>query len=124
MSATEVSAVTLRALEILSNHLDAPQMPLQVAITFLHVATRGEVHMSDLEQLVGLSKPTLSRTVAMLGRGINLDKPGYNLVQTAEDLQNRKYKIVTLTEAGKSLLKEVEKKGGAWKRLQESREEN
>jgi len=88
MPSTEVSAVTLRALEILSSHLNAPQMPLQVAITFLHVATRSEVHMSDLEKLLEVSKPTLSRTVAMLGRGINIDKPGSGTARGIGDGQD------------------------------------
>lgn len=57
-----------------------PDMPLQMAATFLVVANNEGVTMKELGDKLGISQSSCSRNVAALSKVHRLNKPGHDLL--------------------------------------------
>lgn len=78
-----------------------PDMPLQMAATFLTVANEEGITMKTLGERLGISQSSCSRNIAALSKFHRLNKPGHDLVCATEDPVERRRKIVKLTPKGK-----------------------
>lgn len=95
-----------RALGALRAELDYSDMPAQMIQVFLEVAALGEVTQQDLEKKVGISKAAISRFLGILSVGSPL-KPGLRLVDSFEDPEYRRRKIVRVTARGKAVVSKM-----------------
>ena len=109
MSINKGVPLTMMALECFWKMTGSTDTPLSQVLTFLHVAYRSEINMTDLEKLTGVTQSSVSRNVAKIGAGLNPKEPGLGLVSAAEDPFYRKRKLVRLTEKGKRLVTEMDK---------------
>lgn len=98
---------TLCALEVFWTHTGATDTPMSQVLTFLHIATRGELPMADLAKSTGVVLSSVSRNVAKIGPGPNPKDPGLGLVEAFEDPWNRKRKLVRLTKKGRALADKI-----------------
>jgi DNA-binding MarR family transcriptional regulator len=81
-----------------------PDMPVARALMLLLVGRTGVSGMKELAAELNISASGVSRHASALGRyGVGLN-PGLELVETQEDPEHRKRKIVVLTAKGKKLL--------------------
>jgi len=82
-----------------------PDVPTATLATFLLVAEEGEgdIHMRDLQSAMDSTTSSTSRNVAYLSAHHRLGKPGLGLVETYEDLEDRRFKRVRLTAKGRGL---------------------
>jgi DNA-binding MarR family transcriptional regulator len=74
----------------------------QIAI-FLHIAAvpgNQGISMKDIERRTGISSSAVSRNVLALSETEKVGKPGHNLVETFDDLQDRRNKLVRLKPKG------------------------
>lgn len=78
-----------------------PQMPPQMAVSFLWVCIHNGITMKDLADRVGVSQSSMSRNVAALSETHRYGKAGYDLVFATEDPTERRRKIVKLTPKGR-----------------------
>lgn len=77
-----------------------PEMPMQMAATFVLVALLPGITMKELAERLGISQASCSRNVAALSKVHRLNKPGHDLVYAEEDPAERRRKIVRLTSKG------------------------
>jgi DNA-binding MarR family transcriptional regulator len=80
-----------------------PDATVAALLLFCLIKRDGNTHVSDLIQNSGLNKTTVSRNIDILtarGRGA---KQGLGLIQDMEDPVDRRYKVVTFTEKGKTI---------------------
>jgi DNA-binding MarR family transcriptional regulator len=98
-------ATLIRVLEVLRRF--DPDMPIQYALSFLTVAQNEGLSIRDLSERLGIAQSSASRNVAALSRWRSFDRPGHDLVQAVEDPQERRRKVVTLTETGRALAEEL-----------------
>lgn len=91
------------ALAVLTESTGNPRLPIQQALIFLHVAAHDEVLQAGLDTIAGIAQSSVSRNVALLGKGLSPDKPGYGLLESGEVPHYRRSKAVRLTEKGKAL---------------------
>ena len=80
------------------------RMQLQTAITLLLVMRFAPCRMASLRSMAGLSQASISRNCAALGKIHRHGQPGLGLIQTEEDIMDRKHKIVTLTPKGRNVM--------------------
>src|SRR5690606_26063331 len=80
-----------------------PEMPLQMATTFILVASSPGITMKDLSPQLGFSQASCSRNIAALSKVHRHNKPGHGLVYAIEDPVERRRKIVKLTARGEKL---------------------
>ena len=90
-----------RALGALREELKYSDMPAQMIQILLEVAAIGEVTQQDLEAKVGISRAAISRFLSILSVG-KPGKPGLRLVESFEDPEYRRRKIVRVTARGKA----------------------
>jgi len=81
-----------------------PFLPVQIAEVFLEIAQNEGVTIADLQQRLGIAKPTISRHVQYLSRFYKPGQAGLNLVETRESPADRRAKEVHLSRSGKLLL--------------------
>jgi DNA-binding MarR family transcriptional regulator len=77
-----------------------PWMGVQTAETFIVIAMRPGVSMSEVSEDTGLAQSSCSRNVALLSKWHRLGKPGANLVEAVEDPRERRRKIMYLNPRG------------------------
>ena len=92
-----------RALGALREELEYSDMPAQLIQILLEVAAVGEVTQQDLEKKVGISRAAVSRFLAILSVGVPR-RPGLRLVESFEDPEYRRRKIVRVTAKGKAVV--------------------
>jgi DNA-binding MarR family transcriptional regulator len=92
----------IRALERLREF--DPDMPIPRALMLLVVGRTGVAGMQDLAAELNISLSGVSRHASALGRYGLGQRPGLELIETQEDPEHRKRKIVVLTAKGKKLL--------------------
>ena len=80
-----------------------PEMPLQMAATFMVVAIRKGITMKELAETLGISQASCSRNVAALSKWHRLNREGHDLIYTEEDPIERRRKIAFLTPKGKRI---------------------
>lgn len=78
-----------------------PDMPTQLAATFLTIANEEGVTMKTIGDRLGISQSSCSRHVSILSKRYSIDKLGHDLVYAIEDPAERRRKIVFLTPKGK-----------------------
>lgn len=82
-----------------------PEMPMQTAMTFVLIAEAGErgIEHRHLADRLGVAKASVSRNCALLGDYDARGRPGYELVYSVENPENRRAKIAYLTPKGRRL---------------------
>lgn len=98
----EAVATLVRVLEAFRT-LD-PDLPIQYALSFLTVAQNEGMSVGELAERLGIAQSSASRNIAALSRWHSLGKAGLDLVQAVEDPQERRRKVVTLTDRGRAFL--------------------
>jgi DNA-binding MarR family transcriptional regulator len=102
--------MSVKELRSLANAIEAfraidSTMEMQKALTFLVVAasTDRDISMKELRDRIGFASSSTSRNIAALSKHHRLGKPGYDLVETYEDLADRRNNLVRLTAKGRAL---------------------
>ncbi len=80
---------------------------LQAAHILLLVAEDPGITSKEIAKKTGLSQSSCSRNISLLSEINRLGKPGLNLVKSMEDPEERRRKIVHLTEKGKELTDKI-----------------
>ena len=83
------------------------EMPVQMAHCLMEVALNPGMGMRALEQATGLSQSSASRNIQTLGKWHRDKRPGYDLVETVEDPEDTRRKIMFLTPKGRQLVSDV-----------------
>lgn len=86
-----------------------PEMPIQMAVVFLNIASDEGLNMTELYKRSGISQSSVSRNVAALSKWHRLNKAGHDLVVTKEDPNERRRKVVFLTNKGRILADAIAK---------------
>ena len=82
-------------------------MPIQIAYTFILIATHEGASIGDIARLAGFSLSTCSRHILDLGEFNRKKEPGYNLVETRINPLELRAKTVHLTALGRELLRKI-----------------
>lgn len=88
--------------------LDPISFPLHHAQLFIEVARSEPCTFADLQEALGLTKGSVSRTVAALGDVNRRGEAGYRLLQVDKDPRERRRFLVSLTAKGRALLRTLE----------------
>lgn len=82
-------------------------IPSQQITLLLSLYVHGTTNQGDLEELTGVKRSSNSRNISKLGIGEHpVENPGPGLLESFEDLGNRRLKLVRLTAKGQALLDE------------------
>ena len=92
-----------------------PEMPLQLQLTFLYIASHNGCHKQALEEELGYSNAAGSRNTDYLAEQHRYQlkggtKKGMNLISKDRDPSNRRRYSLTLTKQGKALVKSLKEK--------------
>jgi len=79
-------------------------MPLQYVTVLLLVASDEHQNFSTYATRIGTSQSLMSRHIADLGSVNRYHKPGFGLVETYDDLMDRRNKLIRLTPKGRSIV--------------------
>jgi DNA-binding MarR family transcriptional regulator len=66
------------------------------------------VPQGTIRELIGLSESAVSRNLAILGEGNSIRAPGPKLVESFEDPEYRRRRLVRLTTRGKALVETLQ----------------
>lgn len=110
---TKKAAATLKTLRILLAYCGDDTLTARQVLTFLVVASRasGTVPQSQVEAETGQSRTVLSRSIVRLGEGTPKE-PGLGLMVSTIDPEDRRYRVVTLTDKGRDLARLLAADGG------------
>ena len=86
------------------------EMPAQVILCFVFVASHNPCHSEVLCHELGLTRAAVSRNTDWLSDKHRLGKPGLNLINKEVDETNRRRMILSLTTKGKLMLKSIRDK--------------
>lgn len=92
-------------------HLDA-EMPAGQIVFFLNAAKLQGAHLREIADASGTKVTTASRYLANLSEKDQYRQNGLGLLRSYENPENRRMKIVELTEAGQELLQALVSKKG------------
>ncbi|WP_114393383.1 MarR family winged helix-turn-helix transcriptional regulator [Oleisolibacter albus] len=84
-----------------------PDLPIQYALSFLTIAQNEGLSIRDLSERLGIAQSSASRNVAALSKWHSFGKAGHDLVQAEEDPRERRRKIITLTDKGRELARQL-----------------
>lgn len=87
-----------------------PEMPLQLQLTFLYIASHDGCHKQALEEELGYSNAAGSRNTDYLALQHRYGKKGMNLISKDRDPSNRRRYSLTLTKQGNALVKSLKQK--------------
>ena len=85
------------------------EMPAQVILCFVFVASHNPCHSEVLCHELGLTRAAVSRNTDWLSEKHRLRKPGLGLINKEVDLSNRRRMILSLTDKGKIIAKDLRK---------------
>ena len=85
------------------------EMPAQVILCFVFVASHNPCHSEVLCHELGLTRAAVSRNTDWLSDKHRLGKPGLNLITKEADVSNRRRMILSLTDKGKIIAKDLRK---------------
>jgi len=100
--------VGLEVIQKVMDYTSNPVIPAQQVTILLTVLDRGEMPMGDLADLIGIAQSSVSRNVALLGRGLTPVSSGHRLLEAYEDPFYRRRKLVKLTPRGELLRNELQ----------------
>ncbi len=85
------------------------EVEAQTLLVLLTVAAEGEVTMADLQRDIGVGSSAMSRNVGVLGttgyrNGAGQVTEGLGLLESWENPQDRRQKLVRLTPKGRALV--------------------
>ena len=86
------------------------EMPAQVILCFVFVASHNPCHSEVLCHELGLTRAAVSRNTDWLSEKHRLKKPGLGLIKKEVDESNRRRMILSLTPKGKLMLKSIRDK--------------
>lgn len=99
-----------RFLEKLTELTQDTTMPMQQVRCLLALYVHPQIAQQDLNKHIGVDKSAISRTIHILGAGIEpKKKQGPGLVQSVQDIYNRKCFNISLTPKGRALVAEAAK---------------
>lgn len=81
-----------------------PEMPFQRLALFIIIARSGPVQFEKLAGQLGLSRSGISRNISALGKWGFKTKAGLEWVETDEDPNERRRKLVFLSNKGQKVL--------------------
>lgn len=81
----------------------SPILQMQQAVIFVHIGATPGVTLRDLERLCGLGSAAVSRNVSTLGVKNWKGEPGFGLVESKVDPDDRRYKRVSLAPKGQRI---------------------
>lgn len=96
-----------RALKVFAV-LDPISFPLHHAQLFIEVARSGPCTFAHLQEALGITNGSVSRTVAALGEVNRRGGAGYRLLQVDRDPREPRRFLVSLTAKGRALLRSLE----------------
>lgn len=85
-------------------------MPWHQGLIFLIIANADPeegITQGELGRMTGLSSSSVSRNIASLGEWHRLQRPGLQLIETREDLRDRRRKPIYPTAKGREVRKEL-----------------
>ena len=85
-----------------------PEIPGQVAITFLYIASHNPCHKQALEEELLMSTAAASRNSDYLADVNRIRKHGLGLITKTTDPSNKRRKLLRLTPEGEKLVKQLE----------------
>ena len=85
------------------------EVPAQVILCFVFVASHNPCHSEVLCHELGLTRAAVSRNTDWLSDKHRLGKPGLNLITKEVDVSNRRRMILSLTDKGKIIAKDLRK---------------
>lgn len=106
--------IVSETIKVLNEEAGRVDLGTQTVITFLSVAQAGEMPQSQLGKLTGMTHAGVSRNVARLAHYGDRYGDGLGLIQSVEDEQDRKSRILSLTPKGKAVLAEIQKRAGKY----------
>lgn len=80
------------------------ELPIQVLVVFLYVASHNGCHKKAMEEDLGLTKASGSRNTDWLARLHRLNRPGLNLITKEIDPSDKRMTVLKLTRKGKDLV--------------------
>ena len=86
------------------------EMPAQVILCFVFIASHNPCHSEVLCHELGLTRAAVSRNTDWLSEKHRLKKPGLGLIKKEVDESNRRRMILSLTPKGKLMLKSIRDK--------------
>ena len=86
------------------------EMPAQVILCFVFVASHNPCHSEVLCHELGLTRAAVSRNTDWLSEKHRLKKPGLGRIKKEVDESNRRRMILSLTPKGKLMLKSIRDK--------------
>ena len=84
-----------------------PDMTIFQAMHFLYIAENPGISQHDLIVGMGVTDTTGSRTVQLLGPDGTRGKPGLNLIVVKTDPQDRRQRLLSLSDKGRRLLADI-----------------
>jgi DNA-binding MarR family transcriptional regulator len=89
--------------------LEPIHFPLHHAQMFLEVARKENSTYAELEDALGLTNGSVSRSVTALSETNRHGEKGYQLVEVKRDENQRRRFVVSLTKKGHALKRQLEK---------------
>ncbi len=80
---------------------DYPEMPVQMAMVFLFVATHEDCSMKEIERALDIFQASVSRNVAALDETHRSGNPGAMLIEAYPDPLHAKRRLVRLRPKGR-----------------------
>ena len=103
----DTKAVHKLSLVMTAFRTQSPTMTVQLAHTFLLVASNEGKSISEIATLSGFRFPTVSRNILDLGVRNRKREPGLGLVETVIDQMELRRKNVQLTAKGRALVNQL-----------------
>jgi DNA-binding MarR family transcriptional regulator len=84
-----------------------PEMPAQSALTLLLVAQSPGIAIGELQQRLNVASSTMSRNISIMSEHRGKGEAGLGLIETREDVMDRRIKRVWLTARGENVLNRI-----------------
>lgn len=79
-------------------------MPIAQALSLLLIAKHEGLNLGDLAKKAGIGMASASRYVAAFGKPVKPGAKGFGFVNSVEDPNNRRSKVITLTPKGRAFV--------------------
>jgi DNA-binding MarR family transcriptional regulator len=101
------SVITAQAIRIIAD-ATSNEIPIQQAMIVLALLdSSGPLPMQDLQSFARVSQASISRNCMVLSDWIRAGVPGYGLIESYDDPEYRRRKLVRLTPKGEVLRRKI-----------------